>query len=200
VTRRLIIALVVAGVCACAVLVPTSGATFTCSSSSSVEVTADKVQNWLHLYSQSTDPDGLTGYCTQAPTSNPAATGMDETLTVNLGSLPKAKQTTCNRVFTIKTPASFPTGTSATVTAALVADSGSGAQPVTSFGFANVGTNGTYTNPVSLGVGQKRQFNVRVKPATAGTVYYPKVLITVTYSGMTATYYQYTVTLKVTGQ
>jgi len=198
--RRLKLALVVAGVFAFAVLVPTSGASFTGSSDSSLQVTTDKVQNWLHLYSQSADPDGLTGYCTQAPASNPAATGMDATLAVNLGMQPAGKQTTCNRVFTIKTPASFPTGTSATVTATLVSDAGSGTQPITSFGFANVGTNGTFTNPVTLGAGQKRQANVRVKPGTAGTVYYPKVLITVTYSGMTATYYQYTVTLRVTGQ
>ena len=198
--RRLIIALVVAGVCACAALVPPSGASFTGSSVSSVQVTSDRVQNWLHLYSQSTDPDGLGGYYVQPSTPSLAATGLDTTLAVDLGSQPKGSSTTCNRVFTIKTSASFPTGTSATLTASLVADQGSGTQPITKFGFANVGTNGTFTNPLSLSAGQKRQVNLRVTPAAAGMAYYPKVLITVTYSGMTAAYYQYTVPLKVTGQ
>jgi hypothetical protein len=41
--------------------------------------------------------------------------------------------------------------------------------------------------------------NLKVRPAAAGVTYHPTVLITVTYSGMTATYYQYAVPVTVTG-
>jgi hypothetical protein len=184
--------------CACLASVGTSGASFNSPSSSSIRVGVDKVQNWLHMYSQSTDPDLLTGYY-QRSSGVPAATGIDETLAVNLGTRTRGTNTVCSRVFTIKTPASFPTGTSCTVTATLVADPTTGTQPINLFGFANVGTTGTYTNPVTLTAGQKKQVNLRVNPAAAGVTYYPKALITVTYTGMTATFYQYSVTLQVTG-
>lgn len=181
-------------------LVHFSGASFTSTSSASVAATTDRVSNWLHLYSQSTDPDGLTGYCVQAPLTTPAATGVDATLAVNLGTRSRSTFTTCSRVLTIKTPASYPTGTSAKITTSLVADPTTGTQPLSSVGFAAVGTGSTFTNPVSLGVGQKRQMNLKVKPAAAGVTYYPTILITVTYTGLTVAYYQYSVPVTVTGQ
>jgi hypothetical protein len=198
--RRLILLLVVATTLACGTLAQPSGASFTSASSSNVRVTTDTVTNWLHLYSQSTDPDGLTAYCTQAPGTNPAATGADFTLAVNLGLRSKASATTCNRVLTVKTPSAFPTGTTITVTAVLLADPGTGTQPITSVGFSAVGAGGTFTNPLSLGLGQKRQLNLKVRPAAAGVTYRPTILITVTYTGVTATYYRYSVPVTVTGQ
>jgi hypothetical protein len=196
---RLLLLLAVTAALAGGALVPVSGASFNSSSSSTVNVTTDRIQNWLHLYSQSTDPDGLTGYCTQAPGTSLAATGVDSTLAVNLGNRTKGSTTTCSLVFTIKTPSAYPTGTSATVTASLLADPGTGTQPITTIGFGTVGQSGTFTNPVSLGVGQKRQLNLKVNPATKGVVYHPTILITVTYSGLTATYYRYSVPVTVTG-
>jgi hypothetical protein len=197
--RRLLLLLAVAAALVGGALIPASGASFNSSSSSTVNVTTDRIQNWLHLYSQSTDPDGLTGYVTQAPGTSPAATGVDATLAVNLGSRTKGSTTTCSLVFTMKMPSAYPTGTSATVTASLLTDPGSGTQPITTIGFGTVGQNGTFTNPVSLGVGQKRQLNLKVNPATKGVVYHPTILITVTYSGLTATYYRYSVPVTVTG-
>ena len=44
------------------------------------------------------------------------------------------------------------------------------------------------------------RFDMRVRPAAAGVTYHPTILITVTYTGMTATYYRYAVPVTVTGQ
>ncbi len=197
--RRLILLLAVTAVLAVGALVPLSGASFSSESTSTVKVAADRVQNWLHLYSQSTDPDGLTGYCTQAPDTSPAATGVDATLTVDLGTLKKGKNTTCDLVFTIKTPSAYPTGTSATITASLLPDAATDTQPINRFGFAALGAGSTYATSISLGPGQKRQLNLRVKPAAKGVTYSPTLLITVTYTGLSAGYYQYSVPITVTG-
>lgn len=199
--RRLAILLVLAGISACLILVPSSSALFNSTSTSTVNVTTDTVQNWLHLYSQTSDPDGLGGYWQQAPTTNPAATGTDATLSVNLGTYAGSGTTPCDLVFTINTPTSFPTGSPVTVTATVLADESTGLQPISNCGFATVG-NTSRTNPITLGVSQKRQVNLKVKldGAVSGRTYFPKMVITVTYSGLTATYYQYTVPFTVTAQ
>jgi hypothetical protein len=102
-------------------------------------------------------------------------------------------------VFTIKAPAAFPSGvTSVTVTAGLVADSSTGSQPITAFGFGNVGSSSRSTS-VTLAAGQKMQANLTVRPSVKRT-YYPSVLITVTYSGYTGSVFRYQVTLEVTGK
>ena len=196
--RRLIMFVAVTAVLAAAALVHVSGASFTSGSTSTLSATTDRIQNWLHLYSQSTDPDGLTGYWTRAPGTSPAATGIDDTLAVNLGILPRGTDTDCMRVFTVKTPSAFPTGSSATVTASLVADPGTGAQPIVAVRFST--PSGGLGSTTSLGVDRKAQFDMRVRPAAAGVTYHPTILITVTYTGMTATYYQYSVPVTVTGQ
>ena len=121
VMRRLTVLLAAVAVLSLGALVQFSGASFTSGSTSTVRVATDRIQNWLHLYSQSTDPDGLTGYRVRLPGTSPAATGADATLAVNLGILPKNTNTVCNRVLTIKAPDPFPTGASMTVTASLVA-------------------------------------------------------------------------------
>jgi hypothetical protein len=151
------------------------------SSTSTVGVGAAGVEDMLHLYSYSSDPDGLSGYYQHPGTLTYAATGVDSTLAVNLGGQSRSSTTTCNRVFTIKAPAAFPSGvTSVTVTAGLVADSSTGSQPITAFGFGNVGSSSRSTSV-------KR-------------TYYPSVLITVTYSGYTGSVFRYQVTLEVTGK
>ena len=52
-------------------------------------VAADSPDNYLRLYSQSTDPAGLTGYAVKrlSTPAVPAATGADATLAVSLGGL-----------------------------------------------------------------------------------------------------------------
>jgi len=176
----------------------TSGASFTNASTSTITAGTAGAQTLLHLYSQSSDPDGLSSYYVRPGTSTPAATGTDATLAVNLGNQSNAF-TTCNRVFTIKTPSSFPTGiSSVTVTASLVADPGTGLQPITAIGFATVGGTGR-TNPVNPSSSAKRQCNLVVNAAPpSGTVYHPTVLITITYSGFAGTFFRYSVPFTVT--
>ena len=195
--KRLIVLLAVIAVFASGALVQPSGASFTSGGGSTLNVTADRIQNWIHLYSQSTDPDSLTGYWTQAPGSNSAAIGLDSTLAVNLGTVGNGP-THCRQVFTLKTPSAFPTGASATVTASLLADPVTGSQPLTNVGFSDVGSSG-YTNPTTLGVGNKIQLNLKVSAHPAGVTYRPTILIRITYGGLTAAYYQYSVPVTVWG-
>jgi hypothetical protein len=103
-------------------------------------------------------------------------------------------------VLTIKTPTTFPVGaiTQVTVTATLLADPATGFQPIDSVGFAIAG-NSARTTPVTLGKNVKYQLNLHLQMTGSqnGTQYAPKVLITVTYSGFTTTYYQYKVPVKI---
>jgi len=178
---------------------PVSGASFTSASSSSIRVSTDTIHGWLHLYSQATDPGGLGDYWLCEPTTAPAAAGSDGELTVDLGTYPAGRKTTCMRVFTIQAPASFPTGTEVTVTASLLPDAASGAQPVLSVGMPKVGKSHGLPNPATLAAGQKLQVNLRVEPDAAGVTYHPRIVLTLTYAGMTAAYYQYVIPLTVTG-
>jgi hypothetical protein len=177
-----------------------SGAVFSRTSDSSVQTTTDHVHSWLHVYSQSTDPDGLTGYAVRRNSSPsvPAATGTDESVAVHLGGY--TGTTTVNRVITIKTPTAFPDGTitSVTVTASLMADGSTGKQPISAIGFAASGSAGR-TNPVTLGRGVKDQMNLIVSVAglTYNTLYVPTVKITVTFTGFTTAYYVYSIPVKV---
>jgi hypothetical protein len=188
---------IVAAVVIVAWLVPGSGASFVSSTSSSASVSTAAITDWLHQFSQSTDPNGLTGYYVQRGGTSPAATGSDFTLAANLGTFTKNTTATCSRVLTIATPSAFPAGSSATVTASLVADSSTGSQPITGVGFASIGST-SRTNPISLGVGQKRQLNLTLRMPNVGRkTYYPHILITVTYSGYTGGYYQFDIPVTV---
>jgi hypothetical protein len=201
--RRALLALVLLAVLAAAAsavaVQHSSGAVFSRASDSSVQATGDHVHSWLRAYSQSTDPDGLTGYAVRRSSSPsvPAATGVDEAITVHLGGY--TRRTTVNRVITIKTPTTFPetTVTSVTVTASLVADPTTGGQPISAIGFAASGSG--RTNPVTLGRGVKDQLNLRVSVdgLTMNTLYVPTVKITVTFTGFTTAYYVYSIPVKV---
>jgi hypothetical protein len=179
-----------------------SGASFTRVSDSTVGVTVAAANGWLHLYSQSTDPDSLTAYYVRSGSSPaaPAATGVDTTLAANVGGQGTTGTTTLNRVATIKTPATFPDGsvTQVTVTATVIADAATGFQPFDSYGFATIG-GGSRTASVTLGKGVKYQLNLhtRMNGSTAGKQYIPTVVITITYTGFTTAYYQYKVPVKV---
>jgi hypothetical protein len=197
-----LVLLVVPAALAVLLSVHASGASFTRASDSTISVTTATTNGWLHLYSESTDPDGLTNYYHRNGSSpaTPAATGVDTTLAVNLGGQGSSGTATINRMLTIKTPSAFPVGTvtQVTVTATRQADPATGFQPITQAGFDTVGGTAR-TSPVTLGVTTKRQMNVRLSMDGShwGTQYVPSVLITVTYSGFTTTYYQYSVPVKI---
>ncbi len=197
--RHRLLLVAILGIIAVATVLPTSGASFTSSSASNVRVGTDSMGSWLHLYSQSTDPAGLTGYWLRAASTSPAAVGMDATLSVDLGRYASGgSQVQCSRVFSVQAASSFPTGTSITVTATRVPDSTTGIQPITAVGLRKVGQNNTSPSSATLVVGEKLQANLRITLPLAQGVYRPKVLITVTYTGMTAAYYQYTVPVQLT--
>jgi hypothetical protein len=186
--------------CLCAVR--SSTAAFSSSGTTGVRATADQIQEWLHVYSQGSDPDGLTGYAIRSGSSPlvPAATGLDDTIAVHLGGFTGTANVTVDRVVTIQAVPAYPeTGISRiTARAYLIADPVSGRQPISGCGFAALG--GTNRrNPVNLTAGQKQQMNLRLRlrGLTAGTLYEPRVQIVVTYSGMTATYYRYELPVKI---
>jgi hypothetical protein len=178
-----------------------SGAVFSSASTSTVRAATDRIESWLHVYSQSTDPDGLTGYATRRGSSPtvPAATGMDGTIAVHLGGFSSTTATSITRVVTIKAVNPFPVAgvTQISAQAYLVADPATGRQPITGIGFSAVG--GTQrTNPVTLNAAQKLQMNLRVRMRnlTWGTLYEPRVQVVVTYTGFTTVYYRYEFVVK----
>ena len=198
----LLVLIVVTASLAAVLSVGSSSASFTRASDSTVAVTTGAANGWLHLYSQSTDPDGLTAYYVRNASSPaaPAATGVDTTLAANLGGQGTSGAQTRNRILTIKTPTAFPDGsiTQVTVTATTLADVATGFQPIDSVGFATIG-GGSRTTPVTLGKNGKYQMNVHLQMngCTSGKQYIPTVVITVTYTGFTTTYYQYNVPVKI---
>jgi hypothetical protein len=196
---RLLMALAILAVIGASVLgFRPSDATLTSANSSTISASTAGIGSLLHLYSQGSDPDGLTGYYTQPGTTTLAATGTDASLALNLGKQSNAN-TNETRVFTIKAATPLPSGiTSITVTSSLVADPTTGLQPIRNAGFSALGGTAR-TASVTLTAGQKMQCNVRTNVAKpSGTVYKPKVIITVTYTGYTGTFYQYTVPFTVT--
>jgi type II secretory pathway pseudopilin PulG len=200
--RGLLVVLVVVASLAAVLSVRATGASFTRASDSTVGVTTATVGGWLNLYSESTDPDGLGSYYDRNGSSpaTPAATGRDTTLAVNLGGQGTSGSATLNRVLTIHTPATFPVGTltQVTVTATRVADPATSFQPIDSAGFATIGS-GSRTASVPLGKNVKYQLNVHLQMngSTSGKQYIPTVVITITYTGFTTAYYQYTVPMKI---
>lgn len=201
---RLLIVLVTAAVASTASVAGISTAMFTATSDSTVAATADGAQNWLHLHSQATDPDGLGGYFVRPGTTTPAATGLDASLAVDLGTMPRppGKPITCQRVFTVKTPTTFPAPgvTSVTVTLTWQPDPALGAPTLAGYGLATIGGGGM-ANPAVLGPGEKQQLNLSIKMAGVpkGVTARASMLVTITYTGLTVAYYQYTVPFTVTG-
>jgi len=185
-----------------------SQASFTTTSASAAIATADTNSSWVHVYSQATDPDGLTGYATRyntTPTTR-CASGQDEGISISMGTFPAwtSGTYTFNRVITLKTPAAFPDAsiTSVSVAVARVADSGTGRQPLSSATLNTVGSAGGTTS-VSLGLNQKVQLNVTVATTwwwywIYGGTYTPHVTLTLSYAGAPTGYYVYDYPVAVT--
>jgi hypothetical protein len=144
-----------------------SDATFvSVTSTSGSTVTADRPTNYLHAWTQGSDPTGLTAYATKAGTTpvTPAATGSDATTVVDLGKYKNVLATTITRVLVVAVPATLPSGvTSVTVRVALAADVATGLQPVTATTFAAANGTGTCSgSTVTLTAGQRCQLNLTV--------------------------------------
>jgi hypothetical protein len=165
-------------------------------------VTADSPANYLRLYSQASDPAGLTGYAVKKNSSPsvPAATGASDTLAVALGAWKNENGTNLTRVFTLQALSPLPAGASPlTVTASLAADPASGRQPLSSVTFSDTsGANAAATATLTAGV--KKQLNLRV--ATKGfpgnnTMLLPTLTLRVTYPGYSGTFLSYVVPVSV---
>jgi hypothetical protein len=123
---------------------------------------------WLHLYSQSTDPDDLTGYAPGAPEAGePAAAGQDEDLTVELGSEDETDSLPeFDRAFVVETVEDFPAASSGDVELSMAVEtpgSGGPSQPIQAR-FAHL--DGMQDRaPVVLGPGERRQVDLDVSTA-----------------------------------
>ncbi len=168
-------------------------------------ITADSPSNYLRLYSQSTDPAGLTGYATKRNSNplEPAATGASDTLAVALGGFKNQNTTNITRVFTLQALNPLPVGASPlTVTAALAADPVTGRQPLTGASFSAL--DGSGAGPTAtLTAGAKRQLNltVRTQPNNMfpgnNVLHTPTVILRVTYPGYSGTFLSYVVPASV---
>jgi hypothetical protein len=172
-----------------------SGASFTASSTSTVSGSADNINRYLHIYSRSTDPDGYTGYYNRRGTApaQPAATGVDDTLAVNIGGTGRPANFTAAYLFGLKiAPGPLPRGlTQVTLTVTAGPDLATGMQPLVMTG----------SNTVTGAANAKYYFSVDVNVTNAfaqNTLYTPHLYVTVTYTGFTTlTYYQYDIPVKV---
>jgi hypothetical protein len=168
-------------------------------------VAADSPANYLRLYSQGTDPAGLTGYAVKRNSNPgvPAATGSDRSLAVALGGYKNQNTTAVTRVLTLQALNPLPAGASPlTVTAALTADPNTGKQPITAVAFSNL--DGSGAGPTTtLTAGAKRQVNltVRTQPNSVfqgnNTMHTPTVTLRIAYPGYSAGFLTYDVPVGV---
>ena len=168
-------------------------------------IAADSPANYLRLYSQSTDPAGLTGYAVKRGSSPsvPAATGADLTLAAALGGYKNQNTTSVTRVLTLQALNPLPAGASPlTVTVALAADPVTGRQPLGGASFSAL--DGSGAGPTAtLTAGAKRQLNltVRTQPSNLfpgnNVLHTPTVTLRVTYPGYTGTFLSFVVPVSV---
>ena len=168
-------------------------------------VAADSPDNYLRLYSQSTDPAGLTGYATKrlSSPSVPAATGADLTLAAALGGFKNQNTTSITRVLTLQALDPLPAGASPlTVTVALAADPVTGRQPLTGATFSAL--DGSGAGPTAtLTAGAKHQLNltVRTQPNNVfpgnNVLHTLTVTLRVTYPGYTGSFLSFVVPVAV---
>jgi len=179
-----------------------SGARFTAQSLNRSNVlSADATSNYLHAYSQPTNPGGLTTYAIRKGSTPqaPAATGTDDALTVNLGGYSNVGNTNLKRVFTLTTPAALPAGVSSiTATISVVADATTGSQPITDYNIATT-SDSSPAKSVTLTAGQTRHVDLTTatKNLTANTQYVPSLVVDVTYTGYSGGFLSYVVPVKI---
>jgi hypothetical protein len=183
-----------------------SRASYTTSSESAVTASADRVTDWLHVYSEGADPQGQTGYARRRGLDGvpgpPAATGEDDGLAVDLGDFPDKNATfSFARVFSIRTPDVFADAAVGQITVAVsvLPDAITGDNMLRSPSLTPFGQTSGGQQTVTLGPGAKYQFNVSVrarKKFVLGQIYFPRVRLTLTVAGI-AGYYSYEFPLQV---
>jgi hypothetical protein len=205
VSRRLLALLALAAFTVAVGLVSFSLASFTTTSQILLRASTPGVGDWLHLYSEGTDPSHASGYAhkrlVNGGVGTVAATGADQALQVDLGGFPDKKRTydfAC--VLSLVTPSQFPdAGVGQVTVRATMVDDGYD-QPLVYPGFTPFG-GGDGPAVVQLGPGQRYQFNVTVqarKKFALGRTYWPHVLIDVTVPGVPDGYFRYDIPVAVT--
>jgi hypothetical protein len=188
-----------------------SRASYTTSSTSTVAASADKAGNWLYLYSQAslagTDPDGASGYARSRGLNGVpgplAASGLSEAIVVDMGDFPDKKITVdFDRVFSIKTPATFPDAsvTQITVTLSELPDPATREDLIVNPELTVFGQTTGGVQTVNLTANRKYQLNLGIrsrKRFQLGRSYYPRIVLTLTVAGI-SNYYRYEIPLEVT--
>lgn len=182
----------------------TSSAAFTTTSASRLEATADQVDGWLNLFSHDTNPLQEGGYADQVGNPAWAASGEDDGLVVDLD-IPGGGNYTHTRVCKVRTALDAfpdPAVSAVTVTVTLAPDPTTGLQPIAKYGVDVWGAAPTYTKTITgWGIGVRRQLDLQTKfpgkKYTPGTTYEPRVVVTVTFAGLAAAYYQYSIPIRI---
>ena len=188
-----------------------SRASFMTTSDSAVTASADKAGNWLYLYSQAsmagTDPDGASDYARRRGVNGVpgplAASGLREAIVVDMGDFPDRKITLdFDRVFSIKTPATFPDAsvTQITVTLSELPDPATGEDLIVKPELTVFGQTTGGVQSVNLTANRKYQLNLGIrsrKRFQLGDSYYPRIVLTLTVAGI-SNYYRYEIPLEVT--
>ena len=168
-------------------------------------VVADNPSNYLRLYSQATDPSGLTGYalkrnatprCRRRPAPAPRSPAA-------LGGYKNQTATLVSRVFTLQALSPLPAGRAPlTVTPSLAADPVTGLQPLTAVSIS--ATNGTGGAPTAtLTAGAKRQVNltVRTQPSSVfpgnNVLHTSRLTLLITYPGYSGSFLNYSIPVSV---
>jgi hypothetical protein len=156
--------------------------------------------NYLRVYSQSTDPDGLNGYALRRGTSStPAATGKNAGLSAHLGGYNNTSGS-ASRVITVEAPDDLPGGVSSIwVYASLSSDPNTGASPIRSPVFRTTSGYSSSSGHVLLTAGSKRQLdlNVNTSNLSGNRTYTQTLTLTVQYWGYTGDFLTYELPLKV---
>jgi hypothetical protein len=198
--------LVLAALALACAAVPASSARMSHRTQNPSAVTADSAAAYFHVYSQSTDPGGVTGYATRrfSTPPAPAATGADDAIAVHMGGWRNQNTTYVDRVVTIKAPASFPAGvTQLTLRGVRAPDPATGEQPITAGRFQRMNdTGGGATITLSPGEQVELDLEVTMRPpdfpnSGTGLTYVPTVTVWATWTGYSDDFYAYVIPVRV---
>lgn len=200
--------LVLAAILAASLFASASDARMNATTKNTGTIGADAPDAYFHVYSQSTDPGGVTGYATRRGSSPAvlAGTGADATAAVHMGGWRNQNATYVDRVLTIKAPATFPAGVSQlTLHGLRSVDPATGEQPITAGRFQRMNdTGGGATITLSPGEQVELDLEVTMRPPDfppsgpgSGLTYTPTVTIWGTWPGYSDDFFSYIVPVKV---
>jgi hypothetical protein len=180
-----------------------SDASFTARTSNTATASVDSPLNYLRIYSQSTDPDGLTGYAKrQGTSSTPAATGVNASVAAHLGGYNNTSSGSASRVLTIEARDNLPDGVGLIgVYATFGSDHSTGASPIRSPVWRTPGSSQSQSNNgyTVLGPGTKRQLDVSINTSglSGNKTYTQTLTLTIQYWGYFGDFLTYELPIKV---